>query len=525
MTKHRMKYNIKSSGRFISLMIVLCLLLIPSGCAGSLDETEDDLSFMEQYEDGASNAEEVPADVDKTTIRLLFPGYQPRNWNAVKAEIEKRTRKTLNVSVEFKWKEQFSYISEIKTLQASNQSFDAFVIAAPDEAGPDFTKLARSGVLKDITYIFPESAPSLYKKYSNEELAYATIDNKLYAVPSLFMIAESPTIITSDSLLKKYKIDDITELEQYEEFLKKVKENEPTAIPGIDTSTFIASLPSVYGYAVTDERTMLVYKRDDPEMRLMAWEKTPEFYDTVSMFIGWFEKGYLKPPMSGEDYFKASSVLVGGFLAPPSKNAEKMTMSSTVGTTIEIGPVRVLRFYPDKKVQRSNPMGNYGVNGSFAFPKESKNTEMVLRFLEWVQLDRDNYNLVVNGIEGTDYVMNDGKPELPQGMNALSSSYMYWGGHWAFMNTEYENTESKASSLMEYVQSHSEYPPHGVFYPDYGLLEQRAVQRAKGLQEFYGRLAQGQIRTVDHLDKFISNMEAYGTDELIEAARSQMTKK
>jgi hypothetical protein len=77
---------------------------------------------------------------------------------------------------------------------------------------------------------------------------------------------------------------------------------------------------------------------------------------------------------------------------------------------------------------------------------------------------------------------------------------------------------------MEYIQSHSEYPPHGVFYPEYGMLEQTAVQRAKGLQEFYGRLSQGQIKTVDQLDKFISNMEAYGTDELVATVQSQLTK-
>ncbi len=509
--------------RVINLLIIFCLLLIPVGCASSSYDAEDDLSFMEQYEDDPANDAIAPASSERTSIKLLFPGYQPRNWNDVKDETEKRIRKTLNISLDFKWKEQFSYISEIKTLQASNQNFDAFVIAAPDESSPDFTKLARSGVLKDITDIFPESAPSLYKKYSNEELAYATIDSKLYAVPSLYTIAESPSIITIDSLLKKYKIDDITDFEQYEAFLKMIRENEPTAIPGIDTATFIASLPSVLGYVVADEQAMLVYKRDDPEMRLMAWEKTPEFYDTVNMYIGWFEKGYLKPANNGEDYFKASSVLIGGYLAPPSKKAEKMTVSSTLGSTMEIGPVRLLRFYPDKKVQKSNPMGNYGVNGSFAFPKESKNTEMVLRFLEWVQHDRDNYNLVVNGIEKKDYVMNDGKPELPQGMNALSSSYMYWGGHWAFKNSEYENAESKARSIMEYTQSHSEYPPHGVFYPEYGMLEQTAGQRAKGLLEFYGRLSWGQIKTADQVDKFIRDMEAYGTNELIAEVQSQLT--
>lgn len=509
--------------RLLGLLTVLCLLIVPAGCGSAGNDEDDDISFMEQYEEDPSGDPAFPAQTERTVITFLFPGYPPRNWDEVKEEIEKRTRNTLNVELNFKWKEQYSYISEIKTLQASNQDFDAFVLAGPDGSAPDFTKLARSGVLKDLTEIFPQSAPSLYKKYGNEELQYATIDGKLYAVPSLTPMAESPVVITDDSLLKKYRIDDITDFEQYEAFLKKVTDNEPGAIPAIDTSTFIASLPSIFGYATADERSMLVYKWDDPKMRLTAWERTPEFYDTVSMFIDWHVKGYLKPMLNAESYMNAISVMVGAYLSPPSKNAEKMSFSNNIGTTIETGPVRALHLYPEKIVQRKNPLGKYGVNGSFAFTKESKNAKMALRFLEWVHSDRDNYNLVVYGIEGKDHVIKDGMPALPGGMSSLSSSYMYWGGHWAFSNIEYEVEAKKVQDHIEYLDSHSAYPPHGVFYPDFGALDQIADKRAKGFQEFYGRLATGQVKSVELLDKFIANMEAYGTDELINMAQDQLT--
>jgi hypothetical protein len=108
-------------------------------------------------------------------------------------------------------------------------------------------------------------------------------------------------------------------------------------------------------------------------------------------------------------------------LTPPSDKAEKLSLSTANGTVKETDPLRLLRLYPEKPVQRGNPMGSFNVNGSFMFPESSNNTAMVLRFLEWVQLDRENYNLMMYGIEGEDYVLKDGKPEKPEGMVSVAS--------------------------------------------------------------------------------------------------------
>ena len=512
---------VKTTLRIVNLFIVFCLLITPIGC--TINQEDSSNSFMDKYQDDSLDAIESPISAKRTPIRILFPGYPPRNWEDVKAKIEKQTRDTLNITLDFKWKEQYSYISEVKTLQASNQVVDALILASPEAYLPDFTKLAQLGSLKDITDIFPESAPVLYRKYTNEELAYASVNSKLYAVPSLYRVSDSPTIIVSDPLMKEFKIDYISDFEQYEAFLKNAKENKPNNVPGIDTATFVKTLPKVYGYAVADEKNMLVYKWDDPKMRLVAWEETPEFSNIVNMYIDWFEKGYLRAVIRQEDYFTASSVLLAGALTPSTDKANKLSVSSTLGTTVETEPVRTCRLYPEKTVQRSNPMGKFGSHGSFIFPKESKNTEVVLQFLEWVQLDRKNYNLMVNGIEGTDYVMKDGKPELPEGMNSLSSSYMYWNGHWAFRNIDYESAEKNIKPLTEYLENNSEYPPHGVLYPEYGVLDQVSEQRSKALQEFYSSLARGQIKTQDQLNDIIKKMNDLGTEEHIITLQSQLT--
>lgn len=102
--------------RLLGLLTVLCLLIVPAGCGSAGNDEDDDISFMEQYEEDPSGDPTFPAQTERTVITFLFPGYPPRNWDKVKEEIEKRTRNTLNVELNFKWKEQYSYISEIKTL-------------------------------------------------------------------------------------------------------------------------------------------------------------------------------------------------------------------------------------------------------------------------------------------------------------------------------------------------------------------------------------------------------------------------
>jgi hypothetical protein len=102
---------------------------------------------------------------------------------------------------------------------------------------------------------------------------------------------------------------------------------------------------------------------------------------------------------------------------------------------------------------------------------------------------------------------------------------MYWDGQWAFRNTEYESIEQEAQQLLEYQEGNSKYPPHGVFYPDYGTLEQISEKRSRGIQEFLNMLMQGQIKSQEQLDNFIKLMEDIGTEELIAEAQSQLTQK
>lgn len=505
------------------VIVVISALGLVFSTAGCAEKANYDVpSFMEEYE--------APETLEHTSIKFLFPGDKPKNWNNVKEELEKRSAKTVNASLDFKWAEFGQYLDTVNVLDASNEVYDAFVLAKPDANYPDFTTIAREGKLKDITKLFPQYALSLYSKYTSEELKFASVDNRLYAIPSLCPQAFCTYLIADDALLTKYKIDDITDFDKYEAFLKAIKDYEPDLAPGT-IANMVDSLKlfgRASGYVIADESRKLVYKWDDPEMKLVLWEKTPEFYNAISYIVNWFEKGYL---VFNPDQSKTASFIIEGMLSPPSNETTRMTFLDASGEIKQSNPMRAFHLYPEKHVQRDSPMGTFFNNGSFVFPEASTNTERAMIFLDWVQQSRENYLLMTCGIDGEDYVLAEGFPTLPAGMEFADRTYLYWSGSWAFKNIDYEYGEAKGAgseiveSYKEFLDKNSKYPPHSSFYPNYGVFQQTADDRQVTFMEFEYKLAQGQILDMAEVDAFIKRLEDLGSDKLIEEAQKQMMAK
>ncbi|MEN6315971.1 MAG: hypothetical protein ABFD25_17180 [Clostridiaceae bacterium] len=496
------------SGRLkiiITFLIILSLALAPAGCNSNTDAEDE---FLKKYETLKINNERV-------SIKFYFPGEQPKAWDEVRAEIEKELADTVNVSLDFKWLDFQSYYRKIKILDASEEPFDAFCIGRPQEQYPDFTKLAREGRLKDISQLFPDNAPALMRKYSKEELDYASVDGKLYTLPSLYPAAYCPVIWAADSVLKKYGIEKITTYDEYEEFLGIVKNNEPDLIPGtIRTTDTLKLFAAASGYAIADETQKLVYKWDDSEFKLLAWENTPEFKEYAYTLAGWFKNGYLKPI---PDPSKLASVIQYNELYYPFEETLELSLRNIFDKTVKTQPMRQFYLYPGNPVQRENPMG---FDRSFAFPALSSNTERAIQFLDWVQYNQENYYLVMFGREGIDYMLKNNYPTLPEGIDT-NNAYMNWDGSQAFTNIEYlfPYLSEKRKELYE---SKSQYPPHGAFYPDFRSIEAAARIRNNLYNEFNHLIYLGKLTETSQVDNFIQKLEKEGSANLVEIAQKQL---
>ena len=506
--------------RFLPLSVLAAFLLAFTGCGSAKEENE----FI-------PSGTVVLEDLKPASLSFCFPGVQPKGWPKVKAEIEKRIGSTLHVSLDFKWLEVQNYFQKLQTLSASGRVYDAYVCAQPELYTFDFTKLARQGQLKDITNLFPKNAPDLYAKYSGEELDYANVDGKLYAVPSLNPQANSTYILVNAELLKKYKIDKIETFDDYEKYLKAVKNDNEKLIPGIisNMKDTLSLFSRASGYVIADGIQRFVYKWDDPEMKIIPWEKTPEFRKAVTYLVSWYKNGYLTHEVN-YDFKNTTSFVYYGLLSPPSEETTNMTFTTDGVNMQSSDPMRIFYLYPDNTVQRENPMGTFFFNGSIVFDARAENTDRALMFLDWVQKSRENYMLMMNGIENKDYVIKDGFPMLPDGVDYPNRSYMYWDGYWAFTNIEYSTPYpapegSAAANPREFLDKNTKYPPHGALYPNYTELSTAANNRNDAYANFESSLLKGTITDMAQVDAFIKELEEKGSANLAALVQKQLDRK
>lgn len=495
---------------FVYIIIITLLISINFGCNVNKQVGKD------QIGNGQDNMK-LPT-LKPVTLNFYFPEdsiTEKPDAQIVLNEIEKRTN--LNINLSFKWFKLSDYIQKIKAINESGDNVDAFICGKPDSE-LDFTQMARKGELKDITDLIKNYAPNLYKKYPQEELDAAMVDGKLVAIPSLFPLASSNCIVAREDYLLKYYIPDIKTYDDYSNYLKVVKDNEKNVIPGSISLNMIELFARPLGYIILDPNQWLVYRQDDPGMRICAWEQTPAYKSAVNYIVSWYKNGYMA--LDNQDVLDPAKVssccLFGGM-----KYYEKgMTFNNPDGIN-----QRIFLLNPDKKVYRSDPIGEILGNGALVFSAGSKNVERALMFLDWVQQSQENYDLFMYGIEGKNYkLLSDGMIRFVDGENYNTSSYVYWPGYTTFKNIEYERiflSPADKQKQLNFFSNNTIYMPHEGFHPDYTKLDKITEGRANMVKDINDALCSGQFN-IDDINKNIEDLTNQGSKEFVEAIQRQL---
>jgi putative aldouronate transport system substrate-binding protein len=424
-------------------------------------------------------------------VTLTFEFYRTdvikRDMRSVLDEIEKKLKSTLNVKLDFQWNDgrtdDSGYNDCIKVkISSGEEPCEAFYYGeAPSVYNPagdsslNLQSIVKDNLAMDISELFPKYAPNLYNKYSKAELDSATVNGKLIAIPSQFPRAIISTAMVRNDLLKKYGIKSINSLDEYEAFLKLVKEKEPDLIPtslGFDKKYMFLEQN---GYVSIDYRSDLVYKRDDPNMKLNYYYDEPEYKVFENMLDRWKSNGYFKNSIGevastydgkfdGSIIFSTGNKLASVIGKPEIMNGiwdrSYFTEISTVWDQKDYEVTNFMLF-PDKVAQRVSP-----TDMAIIIPSTAKYPEKTLEFLEWVQSNQENYDLLMYGISGKNYSLYGDQ------LKTISGDYFGWQCSSAFWNFDFFRTiiDYKPTDKEKYknlVESKSKYSENIGFLPDY----------------------------------------------------------
>ena len=439
--------------------------------------------------------------LDEVTLTFYFFGsssYLPLSFDKVRQEIELQAKDAVNVKLDFRWISSTSFNNEIKTLISSGETFDAFEVMR-------FNEIKGWDCLLDISKIFPQNAPVLFSKFSGEEIEQASYNGKIVAVPRCVPNSNRICATVNEDLMKKYNIPEIKTYNDFEFYMKTLKQNETKYEPMYTSHGTIDLFAEYYGY--TQFMGNIVYRWEDTEMKLIPWEQTPEFRQAYDTLKRWQLYGYMNTPYEINTYF-------GG----PILFLESMNFASGLvnNRRLRLGVnSKLFPLYFDRIASRAP------VQMSIAFNKNAANPGRTMMFLEWVHSSQKNYDLFMYGQEGKDYQLQDQRIKLLD----TYIPYAWWYGSEAFEDIDYIRPAITApkgykEQFKKIFTQGTQYPPHTGFVLDNEELK----TMIDGRNSVFVKM-ENSIRNKTFIwtaDSFITQQKEAGVDGLVSVLQKKL---
>lgn len=458
--------------------------------------------------------------MDQVTLTFHYPGEEPKSTREMLDEIQKQTKPNLNVKLDFVFHSWQTFESDMNTILASNDPCDGFFIYEGIMKKDNVRSYARKGLLKDITELLPKYALSFYQKLKPAEITAATVDGKLAALPARFKSFKRPSFIVRADLMEKYNIPDIRSIDDFEEYLRTIKEKEPAICPLASYRTTLDFFSAINGYAILDDSLGLVYKWDDKDIKIKAWELTPEFRESVNTINNWIDKGYLSldVPVVYPDDSTITSKLFASFIGNQGTNAYYNNLLKSKNITDR--SFKEYPLYTGVHAQRVDPMLE-----CFVFTEKSQNIERALMFVNWLESEQQNYDLLMFGIKGKNYTLEGEKVSIPAGTEP-QDTYNNWIWRNPFINADFERMQAGISeeyhkAYLDDYENNSEYAPHTGFIMDRTELDSVASDRELKLYQMEDSLRKGTLKGAA-LDDYIRSAGESGLNNLVRQVQIQI---
>lgn len=421
------------------------------------------------------------------------------------------------VAFEFIWRYPEVFIQNIRKDIAAGLPCDAFYFA--DYFPMTVQSLADEGLAKDLTDLFPQYASGYFSQFSEEEKNAMFTNGKLYCIPARIPNANKKCAIVRTDLMEKYNIHSIGSFDDYEVYLHAIKENEPEMIPMNYYDLSIGLFSDVEGYVVLDYDLGLVYKWDSPSIIVEAWEQTAEFSAGLNRMNSWFQKGYLLKDVfvSQIDERMVSSGKWASFIGNWGDQFNYNSIIRANGTrdwSYEAYPLH------DGFSVRNSPM-----ESGLVVSDISELADRVMMFVNWLQSDQQNYDLLMYGIKGTHYIEKGDYIEPPEGTET-DDSFFNWGWKTPFRNIDFERAnfpglKEDTKQYYDVITKSTKYAPHIGFYPDYSTMSEIVTLRRMDNYSLDRKAYSNIFKPID-VEEYIRQQKSQGIDSLVEEVQKQL---
>lgn len=354
-------------------------------------------------------------DGDVPTLTWYVPGDKQNDMQAVMEAANKIVEPAIGAKIDLQMIDTGSYAEKMQMMMAGGENMD-LVFTGYINA---YAQCVSRGGLLDITEMLETETPGFLDTIPDYILESAYIDGKIYAVPNAQVIASQPAFAIRHDIAEEYGLDvnSVKSVDDLADFYDWILANKKDLYP-MRAINMTNAVDTDY-YAVIDGYWIKKSDLTDGDDKVtvtaecdldMARERADLLYD-------WYKKGWIRNDVmtTSNDSADYSAGKYVTFYCGWKPGYEK-TLSSTLGVDYDIVKLPIDRY------AGSSTSTMIGVS------RTCKNPERAVKFIELINTNKELYNLIILGIEGTHYTKDsEGKVVV----NA-ESGYNQKSGDWKF---------------------------------------------------------------------------------------------
>lgn len=440
----------KKAVKILSVLIIVSMLAALIVACGN--STSKSSSSTTQGVSATTSTAESAKKLEQVNLTVLTGGDQPDQpgFPAVSDEIAKATADNINVKLDVQTYAWGDYINKVDTMLAAGQEIDIYLTFDG--------KLQQDADKKQIiplNDLLSQYGTDLKKVIPTDIWSDGTYKEKIYGVPALYPFIGIDCILIRGDLREKYKLSPVTDLTSFENYLDAVVKGEKGMV-GFDcrdggrgykiADYFLNGNRDYFQYVSVGYNSVGLIRNTKP-YKVENALASPE----NKKIIDWNRKAYANG-------WEAKDVLTqkdDSMLFQSGKSAALLSDAYTLNNIApsmekNISGCKLEAVYINdyKNMTRTVKIGNFAAISSI-----SKNQERAMMFLNWTRASQENYNLLMYGIKGKDWVAVDEKTyDIGPGIDPAKKPYS--PTPWWFKNMNMDlNTKD---SMPEFVKIYTD---------------------------------------------------------------------
>ncbi len=491
-----------------------------AGCGSSDSEEAATTTATDSSEDVAEDEDVFTGFEETVEIQAYGLDFFGDMDSDVMDAINEISIEAINVSCNYTKMDVATYMEQMGLMLAGGESFDLIMATAIPVVS--FSVMSSQSELMDITEYLEYYAPEMLE-LMEDYIDATTLNGSVYAIPCYRIYNSDYYIIMRQDILDYLGLTEqaqnISSWSEFEEIMLAVKaaqdelpeELQTTAIIGnsdadgtIITNRYIDiasdDFASHYGFDVLGDTYKFIYTEDGVVSNYFA---SDDYRASLEIVAQWYEEGlvYKDAQTSSET---GDTLMANGVVFAYTVQSEVGVEASKKSTT---GYDVVCVKYCEVPIQTSN-----GDTWAWCVPVTSEEPEAAVAFLNLMYTNADIENLLVYGIEGRDYTLNDeGEACLVESPTYQSSDFFYGNQFLAYPQegTGSDFRETSLASMLEATIS----PYYGVTI-DTDPIANELTAISTVLDKYNPGLQSGTL-DISYLDTMLSELEGAGINDVI----------